>query len=375
MPDLLSPTSFYTLQPLSLSLSLCLRHFVGHLVLEQTGSLDWPKMALEAVFFSQDQLLSSSFKDDFYSLGGVSSFDFGSEVSDAFDKPLCFGASGTFYTSPIQNHAVNDLEYHNSKSPEACTADQYFSGEAHHPAEGGALATAATTAGRRKRQRRSRKNKEEIENQRMIHIAVERNRRKQMNEYLAITRSLLPPPYAQKGDQASIIGGAINYVKELEQQLQSLEAQKKKQQQQNHNTVTVESSSVVLPFADFFAFPRHSTRSNQGNQINSDSVSQIKDDSAPAQVEVTMVESHASLKMLTKKQPTQLSKLVAAFQSFRLSVLHLNVTAVDQTLVLYTFSLKQVEEGSQLNSTDEIAAAANHILRKIQEETRSSIIQ
>jgi len=42
------------------------------------------------------------------------------------------------------------------------------------------------------------KNEEEIESQRMTHIAVERNRRRQMNEYLAVLRSLMPPSYAQR---------------------------------------------------------------------------------------------------------------------------------------------------------------------------------
>jgi hypothetical protein len=32
----------------------------------------------------------------------------------------------------------------------------------------------------------------------MTHIAVERNRRKQMNEYLAVLRSLMPPSYVQR---------------------------------------------------------------------------------------------------------------------------------------------------------------------------------
>ena len=54
-------------------------------------------------------------------------------------------------------------------------------------------------AGRRKRRRtRTAKNSEEVESQRMTHIAVERNRRKQMNEYLAALRSLMPPSYAQR---------------------------------------------------------------------------------------------------------------------------------------------------------------------------------
>lgn len=53
--------------------------------------------------------------------------------------------------------------------------------------------------GRRKRRRtKSNKNKEEMENQRMTHIAVERNRRRQMNDYLAALRSMMPPSYAQR---------------------------------------------------------------------------------------------------------------------------------------------------------------------------------
>ncbi|XP_021317816.1 uncharacterized protein LOC8074346 [Sorghum bicolor] len=59
--------------------------------------------------------------------------------------------------------------------------------------------TAAAAPGRRKQRRlRPVKNEEEVESQRMIHIAVERNRRKQMNEYLAALRSLMPPAYSQR---------------------------------------------------------------------------------------------------------------------------------------------------------------------------------
>lgn len=61
-------------------------------------------------------------------------------------------------------------------------------------------APAESSSGRRKRRRvnRSHKNKEELENQRMTHITVERNRRKQMNDYLNALRSLMPPSYVQR---------------------------------------------------------------------------------------------------------------------------------------------------------------------------------
>ena len=55
-----------------------------------------------------------------------------------------------------------------------------------------------TTTKRKRRRPMVVKNEEEIESQRMTHIAVERNRRRQMNEYLAVLRSLMPPSYAQR---------------------------------------------------------------------------------------------------------------------------------------------------------------------------------
>ncbi|KGN62718.1 transcription factor bHLH96 [Cucumis sativus] len=211
------------------------------------------------------------------------------------------------------------------------------------------------TTGRRKRRRtRSTKNKEEIENQRMTHIAVERNRRKQMNEYLAVLRSLMPSSYVQRGDQASIIGGAINFVKELEQQLQFIKVHKEQ--------------TDTSPFADFFSFPQYSTRATtQSKNNNSPHDSSIAHTQWPAgDIEVTMVDTHANLKILSQKRPRQLLKMVAGFQSLRLTILHLNVTTSDQ-MVLYSLSIK-VEEGCQLNTVDEIAAAVNQILLSIQEE-------
>ncbi|KAH0918185.1 hypothetical protein HID58_025845 [Brassica napus] len=194
---------------------------------------------------------------------------------------------------------------------------------------------------RKKRRTRSNKNKEEIENQRMTHIAVERNRRKQMNEYLA-------------GDQASIVGGAINYVKKLEHILQSMEPRRTTTTSHEADTST---SSLVCTFSDVFTFPQYSKNS----------LSEVESSSSPAEIEVTVAEGHANVKIMAKKKPRQLLKLVASIQSLRLSLLHLNVTTLDK-LILYSISVK-VEEGSQLNTVEDIATALNQIIWRIQEES------
>nr|XP_051201967.1 transcription factor SPEECHLESS-like [Lolium perenne] len=66
------------------------------------------------------------------------------------------------------------------------------------------------------------------------HITVERNRRKQMNEHLTVLRSLMPCFYVKRGDQASIIGGVVDYIKELQQVKQSLEAKKQRKVYTEH---------------------------------------------------------------------------------------------------------------------------------------------
>ncbi|KAJ6712089.1 TRANSCRIPTION FACTOR BHLH71 [Salix purpurea] len=195
--------------------------------------------------------------------------------------------------------------------------------------------------GKKKRRRKPRvcKNREEAETQRMTHIAIERNRRKLMNEYLAVLRSLMPESYVQRGDQASIVGGAIEFVKELEQLLQSLEARKLKLHQgitgPNHDIddATTSSEFPPPPFAQFFVYPQY-TWSQTPNKFTSKTKAFI------AEIEVTLIETHANLRILSRRVSRQLSKLAAGFQTLSLTVLHVNVTTMDP-LVLYSISARK----------------------------------
>lgn len=125
-----------------------------------------------------------------------------------------------------------------------------------------------------------------------------------------------------QGDQASIIGGAINFVKELEQVLQSMGGQRKTNQ---------------LPFAEFFTFPQYTTRGSQSNTTMN--LEHNQKQWSVADIEVTMVDSHANLKILSKKRTGQLMKIVVGLQNLRLTILHLNVTTLDN-IVLYSVSVK-----------------------------------
>ncbi|WOG90094.1 hypothetical protein DCAR_0209335 [Daucus carota subsp. sativus] len=218
--------------------------------------------------------------------------------------------------------------------------------------------------GRKKRRRRPKvcKNKEEAETQRMTHITVERNRRKQMNEHLSVLRCLMPESYVQRGDQASIVGGAIDFVKELEHVLQSLEAKKILQSQ----AAGEKDPAEPTPFAQFFAFPQFTCSQTPNKHYTCSTTS-----GAIADIEVTLVETHASIRVLSRRRLRQLSRLIGGFQALYLTILHLNVTSLEP-MVLYSISTK-VEEGCHLKSSDDIAGAVHQMLIIIEGEEGEAI--
>jgi hypothetical protein len=151
-----------------------------------------------------------------------------------------------------------------------------------------------------------------------------------------------------QGDQASIVAGAINFVKELEQLLQSLEAQKRRQ------GGCTEPPPPAAPFAGFFTFPQYSTTAT-GVVGSSDSAGSGGEQSSGgcagagagagarrgvADIEVALAESHANVKVLAPRRPRQLLRMVVALQCLGLTVLHLNVTTTADHLAFYSLSLK-----------------------------------
>ncbi|CAI0551108.1 unnamed protein product [Linum tenue] len=356
-------------------------------------------MALEALdyFFQQQQQQDTTFFTEFTSKDPLYSF---LESTPNWTPDFDGGGGGGHcfldnQAEPVFLHQHTDNDHHHWENyfptlhyPSSVTAGNVtgspeFNGgvdptsSSSSPAAAAAEAEAVLPRGKKPRRARSRKNKEEIESQRMTHIAVERNRRKQMNDYLSVLRSLMPDSYVQRGDQASIIGGAINFVKELEQRLQHLGAIL------HHKEAKRKSTDHQLPpFAEFFTFPQYSSSAssrlpplvgeNSANNFDSQQISNSKTvGPRVGDVEVTMVESHASVRVRWRKQARQLLRLVAGLQSFRLSVLHLNVTTAadddDRQTVLYSLSLK-VEEDCRLNTVDEIATAVYEMLDGISQE-------
>ncbi|KAL0349161.1 UNVERIFIED_CONTAM: Transcription factor FAMA [Sesamum angustifolium] len=200
-----------------------------------------------------------------------------------------------------------------------------------------------TQAKSKRKRPRSLKTSEEVESQRMTHIAVERNRRKQMNEHLRVLRSLMPSSYVQRGDQASIIGGAIEFVRELEQLLQCLESQKRRRLYGDGQRPVGDPSMAMQqqPQAPM-VFPPMPIPNDQVKFVEYESGLQeetAESKSCLADVEVKLLGFDALIKILSRRRPGQLIKTIAALEDLQLNILHTNITTIEQT-VLYSFNVK-----------------------------------
>ncbi|XP_026444799.1 transcription factor MUTE-like [Papaver somniferum] len=187
----------------------------------------------------------------------------------------------------------------------------------------------------------------------MAHIAVERNRRKLMNEHLKVLRSLTPCFYIKRGDQASIIGGVIEFVKELHQILQSLESKKRRKSLSSSPGPSPRSTLQLITQRPISPLPLPQDSSSPfatagfpDDQHNSTTV--VRDDhqlagascnSSVADVEAKISGSNVILRTVSRRIPGQVVKLIEILEKHSFEILHLNISSMEDT-VLHSFVIK-----------------------------------
>ncbi|XP_073009651.1 transcription factor SPEECHLESS-like [Typha latifolia] len=206
--------------------------------------------------------------------------------------------------------------------------------------------------------------------QKMSHIAVERNRRKQMNEHLSVLRSLMPCFYVKRGDQASIIGGVVDYIKELQQVLQSLEAKKQRKVYSEVLSPRPASSPRPLPLSprpppkspriclpisprtpqpgspykprmQHSYMPSTMAASHESTPSLESSSTELAANSktSVADVEVKFSGPNVLLKTVSHRIPGQATKIIAALESLSLEILHVSMSTIDDTM-MNSFTIK-----------------------------------
>ncbi|KAF5752287.1 basic helix-loop-helix family protein [Tripterygium wilfordii] len=174
----------------------------------------------------------------------------------------------------------------------------------------------------------------------MSHMTVERNRRRQMNEHLKVLRSLTPCFYIKRGDQASIIGGVIEFIKELNLVLQALEAKEKRKSSLSPSptgTPTI-PRPILLTQAPMSTPHDHHTPS--GFDLNYGTKELVACCNSPvADVEAKIEGSNVILKVTSRRIPGQIVTMISMLERFCFEVLHINISSMEDT-VLYSFVIK-----------------------------------
>lgn len=117
------------------------------------------------------------------------------KIFDYFGNAVVSGSGNlTSQINPISSSSSN------SATPFCCTTAEKQSHSTENLSYMQARGGFGEESPRKRRRRRTRSDKkiEERESQRMNHIAVERNRRKQMSHFLSTLKSMMPLSYSQR---------------------------------------------------------------------------------------------------------------------------------------------------------------------------------
>ena len=152
-----------------------------------------------------------------------------------------------------------------------------------------------------------------------------------------------------QGDQASIIGGAIEFVRELEQLLQCLESQKRRRLFGGSEASKTMMEGPPLPLqAQFHQQPIYPSlpfpNGDHMKLLDLDPSGGLREEMAEnksclADIEVRVLGFDAMIKILSRRRPGQLLKTIAALEDLQFNILHTNITTIEQT-VLYSFNVK-----------------------------------
>lgn len=172
-----------------------------------------------------------------------------------------------------------------------------------------------------------------------------------MNEHLKVLRSLTPCFYIKRvilslslalytcgqvfyyfydvqGDQASIIGGVIEFIKELHQVLQSLES-KKRRKSLSPSPSPSPRPILLQPIPQLDSTFGLENVKELGACCNS----------PVADIEAKISGSNVLLKVISRPIPGQIMRIISVLERLSFEVLHLNISSMEDT-VLYSFVIK-----------------------------------
>lgn len=106
------------------------------------------------------------------------------------------------------------------------------------------------------------------------------------------------------------------------------------------------AAAVPASLEGFFISPQYTSYSQsqqQRRQVEEEDVEESQETVAEevgVDVEATVVQGHVNLKVAGRRRAGQLVRAIASLEELRLSVLHLNITSLDPSSIVYSLNLK-----------------------------------
>ncbi|KAI5074686.1 hypothetical protein GOP47_0011009 [Adiantum capillus-veneris] len=177
-------------------------------------------------------------------------------------------------------------------------------------------------------------------------LVAERKRRKKLNERLYSLRALVPK--ITKMDRASILGDAIEYVKELQKQVKELQEELLETKEEDIQDIPISSlqpddgagGHLIEENGNVIRAEEGqcSLKTNHIKIPGETNERRLEDSSQPMQVEVSKIDGKLfSLRIFCEKRPGVFVKLMQALDVLGLEVLHANITTF-RGLVLNVFN-------------------------------------
>ncbi|CAI9776299.1 unnamed protein product [Fraxinus pennsylvanica] len=134
-----------------------------------------------------------------------------------------------------------------------------------------------------------------------------------------------------KGDQASIISGVIEFIKELHQVVQSLESKKRRKS----SSLSPSPGPSPMPFqlSPQPDSPLFACNTDQFKEVGTCCNSPLAD------VEAKISGSNVILRTISRRIPGQIVKIINVLEKLSFEILHLNISSMEDT-VLYSFVIK-----------------------------------
>ncbi|XP_024932813.3 transcription factor ABORTED MICROSPORES isoform X1 [Ziziphus jujuba] len=206
-------------------------------------------------------------------------------------------------------------------------------------------------------------------------LVAERRRRKKLNERLYSLRSLVPN--ISKLDKASILGDAIEFVKELQKQAKELQDELEVHSDNNTSIsgILIHSGANLGPKSDHDKAPNELHLEASGTRCNSEQNQDSDAQQMEPQVEVAQIDDNEFFVTVTcEHKPGGFVRLMEALNSLGLEVTNANVTTF-RTLVSNVFKVEQKKDNEIVQADhvrDSLLDLTRNPLRDLSEMSKLS---